>query len=306
MIVINENNELEVYNIVPVYRGNRVIKILTSVSMQDIVNVFDRLTYDPDTQRGEREKKTKNKSNPIVVEKVESKSNIEEMKYKIANEFFDGNLLTWNVRIPTPEDYKSAYVFVPEENKIIIKIPKITVPDSWHRHRAIYALKDYNVSVNLRDYCFPLSICLYTLTEEQQLFSELNTTGTKASKSRGLYLSNSYKTILLKEIINATPLKDNIETITDFTYRKNKVVAFSTLYNSLFDKRGGAYRHIKEDEVNDFKDYIIKFYTQLVEIRPELGKCTEDERNYLYDNSLVSSNPAWFAYELPAYACYRR
>lgn len=301
MLVVNENNDIEVYNIVPVYRGNRVVKILTSVSMQDIIDIFERLEYDPETQRGIRDKKYKNK---VVQEKFESKINIEEMKYKIMNEFFDGNTLSWNVRIGQVGDEKTAYEFVPEENKIIIKSKRITIPDSWHRHRAIYALKDYSQSINLKDYCFPLSICLYTLVEEQCLFSELNTTGTKASKSRGLYLSNSYKTILLKEIIKESPLKDNVETVTDFVWRKNKSVAFSTLYGSLFDKRFGAYKTIKEEEVDDFKNWMIRFYTHLIKVRPELGKVSDDERNYLFANSMISSTPAWTAYALIARALY--
>jgi hypothetical protein len=293
MIQINENNEIEVYNVIPIYRGNRTIKYLTSVSIKDIIDIYGRLEYDNETQRGERVKKTGR--NSIRIEKIMDKKNIEEMKEKIVNDFFDGSSLMWNVRIPDIGKEKEVLEFVPLENKIIIKSPKITLPDSSQRHRAIYELKDYTFRLNQSEYCFPLSISLYTFTEEQSLFSEINGEGTKASKTRSLYLSNQYKSVLVKEIIKESKLNGNVELQIDSTTHKDKVVTFSVLYNSIFGK-AGAYRDLKEEDMREFKKWMIKFYDLLVDTRMELGKLNTEEREIVRKTSLINSTVAWGAY----------
>lgn len=294
MIVINESKEMEIYNIVPVYRGSRVIKYLTSVSMSDINNVYTRLEYDVNTQRGERI--IKNKGKVTKIEKIMSKENIEEMKIKMQEDFFDGGTLSWNVRIPEIGKEEEVIQFYPLENKIVIKAEKVTLPDSAQRHTAIWALRNKTLAVNQDTYCFPLSISVYTLAEEQSLFSEINGEGTKASKTRALYLSNAYKNTLAKEIIKNSALKDGVETVGDSIYRKNKVVAFATLYNSWFDKRYGAYKSLQEDEMDNWKSWMIRFYNELFEVRPELKPMEESDRLEWYEISLIQAPLAWYTF----------
>jgi hypothetical protein len=294
MINITNEGYLEVYNIVPVYRGNRVIKYLTSVSMEDINKIYDKLEYDNNTQRGERVVKMKKQ---IKMERIVNKFNIEEMKYKMKYEFYDGGTLYWNCRIKDVGLENEVCQFYPLENKIVIKTDKLTLPDSSQRHMAIRDLRYYTFTINQKEFCFPLNICLYTLSEEQSLFSEINGCGTKASRTRSMFLSHSYKNILVKEIIKESKLNNNVETVLDQVYGKDKVVAFATLFSSLFDKRFGAYKDMKEDDdVKDFKNYIIKYFNQLIEVRPELGKLSENERLDITKNSIATSSIMWYCY----------
>lgn len=289
MIKINEQNQLEIYNIIPVYRNNRIIKFLTSVSISDLLKVEGIVKYDVQTQRGQRVKHNK-------VENIMSKKNIEEMKVKIIDDFFDGGLLVWNCRISEIGKEKEIIKFIPEENKIIILTPSITLPDSAQRHTAIWSLRNFTFSLDQQNYNFPLSICMYTLAEEQNLFSEINGCGAKASKTRSLYLNNATKNMIVKEIVKKSALKDGVETIGDSVYQKNKIVAFATLYNSFFDRRVGAFRQLQEDELDEWKDWIIRFYNELFKIRPELQPMEKEERLEWHRVSLIHYSHAWYTY----------
>jgi hypothetical protein len=289
MIKINEQNQLEIYNVVPVYRGNRIIKFLTSVSVADIIKIKDRVKYDVQTQRGQRVRNNK-------LENIMSKKNIDEMKFKMLDNFFDGGTLCWNVRLPEVGREKEVVNFDIEEDRIIVLSQEITLPDSYQRHNAIWDLEAYNFSIDQYNYNFPLSICLYTLAEEQNLFSEINGCGSKACKTRTLYLNNAHKNILVKDIIKNSGLKNNVEVVQDSIFRKDKVVAFATLYSSWFDKTNGAFKTLQEEQSKEFKDWIIRFYNYLIEIRPELGYMDAKERYELSKKSIAFSTHVWFAY----------
>lgn len=289
MITINEREQLEIYNVVPVYRSGRIIKFLTSVSIADLLKVENIVKYDVETQRGQKVVNNK-------VENIMNKKNIEEMKVKIIDDFFDGGTLSWNCRITEVGKEKEVVEFVPEENKIVILTRNITLPDSAQRHTAIWGLKDFNLSLDQQNFCFPLSISMYTLAEEQSLFSEINGEGTKACKTRALYLSNAHKNVLVKDIIKHSALKDNVEVVRDSVYRKDKAVAFATLYSSWFDARSGAFRGLQEEDTQEFREWIIKFYNELITIRPELQYMDADQRYIIGRQSISFSTHVWMAY----------
>jgi hypothetical protein len=245
--------------------------------------------YDVETQRGQRVKKNK-------VENIMSKKNIEEMRSKIMDSFFDGGTMCWNVRISEIGKEKEVIQFVPEDNKIIILSKNITLPDSAQRHEAIWGLRDYIYSIDQENYCLPLAISMYTLQEEQSLFSEINGEGSKASKTRALYLSHAHKNALLKDIIKNSKLNGNVEVVGDTVYRKDNVVAFATLYSSLFDRRIGAYKDLTEEQSDEFKRWMIKFYNELIEVLPELSKLSTQQRFEHTKNSISSSIHAWYTY----------
>ncbi|QJI52346.1 hypothetical protein [Psychrobacillus phage Perkons] len=84
------NNNLEVHNIVPIIRGNRIIKFITNISVKEIAETYERLTYDERTQRGFKEVERKSGTSK---EKIMNKLNIKEMEQKITKGFFDGGIL---------------------------------------------------------------------------------------------------------------------------------------------------------------------------------------------------------------------
>lgn len=289
MIKFNEKNQLEVYNVVPVYRSGRIIKFLSSISIADILAVENLVQYDVQTQRGETIRHNK-------IQKIMNKENIESMRVKIIDDFFDGGTLCWNCRVSEVGREKEVIEFIPDENKIVILTNNITLPDSAQRHTAIWGLKDFDRSIDQKNYCFPLSISMYTLAEEQSLFSEINGEGSKACKTRALFLSNAYKNVLVKDIIKRSMLKNNVETVRDSVYRKDKAVAFATLYSSWFDKRNGVFKGLQEDDMDGFEDWIIKFYNELINIRPELQYMDAQQRYEMGKQTIGFSTHVWFAY----------
>lgn len=303
MLKINEEGKIEIYNVIPVFRDNRIIKFITSVSIADINMVWDKLQYDENTQRGFKDVKN---SKGIVTgqQQMFNKHNVSEITMKIVNKkFLDGNILSWCCRLNDLED-KESYKYIPEEMKLIINKEFLTIPDSSQRHLAIHNLKNYNVSINPQTFNFPLQICTYTLKEEQSLFSEVNALGSRASLTRALYLSNTYKTLLVKGIIGDSKLKNNVETKKNATLYTDKVTSFATLYNSFFEHGRGAFRDLSEEDVPKFKEWMIKFYDYLIEIRPELGVLSKEERMKLKKESIIDTAVTMYAFAFIAKALW--
>jgi len=87
-----------------------------------------------------------------------------------------------------------------------------------------------------------------------------------------------------------------VETVTGVTHNKDKVVSFAVLYNSLFQRNAGAYRTLNEDEVKEFKSWIIKFYNELISVLPQLDKHTKEERDTIHKSTVLESVPLFYAY----------
>lgn len=294
-IQINEENKIEILNAVPIIRGNRVVKFLTNISVAEIGQVYDRLTYDENTQRGF---KTVVKRGQEVQEKIVNKENIEEMKDKILNGFFDGGLLTWNVRVNSMNETK-PFEYSPDEGKLLINEKTITIPDSAQRHMALSELSKFK-DFNSESYYIPLSISFYTLEEEQSMFAEINGNGQRSHKIRSLYLSNTPKSKMVKSLIKNSNLKDNVETKLPAASRKHKLTTFATLYDSLFDKSIGVFKGIEDAELDQLEKWLIKFYNELISLRKELELLTLEERVESASNSLAGANVMIYGYSILA------
>lgn len=278
-------NTLEVYNVVPIIRGNKVIKFITNISVKELGEVYSKLTYDENTQRGF--KKVEKKSG-TVEEKIMNKKNIDEMKYKMANEFFDGGVLTWNIRM---DEEQNSYEYDPTDNMLTIKSSQISLPDSAQRHEAIYNVYK-NGLLNTESYYFPLSISLYSLEEEQSLFSEINGKGQKANKTRALVLANTLYSNTVKNIIENTLFKGNVEEVDK--NKKENVVTFGVLHDSLFDRSYGAFSSVKgTSEVKELEKWLIKFYNELLSLREEFQSANSTERRD-YDKDFLTTAVAMF------------
>lgn len=291
MINVNEKNEIEVLNVVPIIRGNRVVKFLTNISIAEIGKVYDKLVYDENTQRGFKMVRKKGED---VQEKIVNKDNIEEMKDKILNGFFDGGMLTWNVRINAMSDSK-PFEYDVENNTVIINEKTITIPDSAQRHIALYQLSKFK-DFNSDSYFLPLSISFYTLEEEQSLFSEINGNGQKANKTRSLFLSNTSKSKIVKSLIEKSNLKDNVENMLSGVSKKEKLTTFATLYDSLFDRNNGVFKNIEDENLLHLEKWLVKFYNELIDLRKELALVDLEQRQTYSQGSLAGSNVMFYAY----------
>lgn len=282
MIKIDNDNKITIDNVIPIIRGNRIIKFITNISIKEIGEVYEKLTYDPETQRGKKEV-IKKKS--VEMAKIVHKENIEEIKSKVLDGFFDGGLLTWNVRINKTDE--KVYSYCPDENKAIIKANLITIPDSFHRHEALKELADTNIK-GMESYYLPLSISLYNFEEEQILFSEINGSGKNVKKTRSLYLSNTQRSKMTKKLIKESLLNENINTVTGFA--REELTNFARLYESLFDASMGAYKDVKDNELEELKVWLTRFYNEVVELRDEWGKIDLSQRKEYKKKSLIASD----------------
>lgn len=267
-ILAIKENTVEVCNVVPIIRGNKVVKFITNISMKEVADVYEKLTYDEKTQRGY---KLVTRRTGTTEEKIINKANIAEMKEKIQNGFFDGGLLNWNVRI---NEGDNSYEYNIEENKLIINCNQISLPDSAQRHQAIHEVVKYpNKAMNFERFYFPLSISLYNLEEEQSLFAEINGEGQKAHKNRALYLSNSKESLMLKRIIEKSGMTDVVETKSGVNRKSKKVIGFSTLYTTVFHKTNGSFaEYLNKGKDDELELYLIDFYKELMKLRANFDK----------------------------------
>lgn len=289
------NEGILLQNVVPIYRGERIVKFVSSISISDIGKVYGDLVYDEKTQRGFIDKKRKGKIDKV---QIKSNKNIEEMREKILEGFFDGGTLSWNVRIKSCDEWsiRERYEFDIMERTLLIK-GRVTLPDSAQRHEVLNSLKGYDLSIHTEQYCFPLQISFYTLTEEQNLFAEVNAEGQRASKSRSLYLSNDIKSKTVKKIIENTFLRDNVECKTGRADSTGMVTNFAIIHRSLFERGHGVFRHVKDEgEYEKVAEWMIKFYNQLVLNRPELSKLSVEDRRKCNANSIVTTKGSFEAF----------
>ena len=290
MIKINKSGAIEINNVIPVEQFGVIQHYTTTISVRELVKVYERLTYDSEAQRGE----------------VEGRKEIDPKHVKtIKEDFINGNSirghLTWNIRAENNEE-DSDFDF--DDNKLIIEENQlITMPDSAHRHEALKEIGSSTDDDSLLDSRFVLDIYNLDFDGEKKFFTIINGKGKPTTKNRNLYLSDDIECRILKDVIAKSSLKGKIDTVSDRVSASGTLTKFSTLYESLFGK-SGVYKagFITDDNYEEYVDWFSNFYTGLLTTREEFGKLKAKDKkdSRMIDKSMVLEEIAWWGYAVLA------
>lgn len=267
-------------NVQEVYQYGKVQYYNALVKLEDIGKLKDFLIYDPEAQRGEVKgvKEIDNKHVNNIYNSIKNKESI------------SGNL-TWNVR----KGESDGFFYDKHKQRIVIsKNDKVTLPDSAHRHHAIFKIYQHHKDKELLETYFPVSIYNTSFDEEKQLFHSINGKGKTPSNNRILYLSNSKEAKVIRDSIDMSSLKGRVETVKTSTTGMN-VVKFSTLYDAFFGELG-AFKNYKHEEYNSISLFLARFFDELIKSREEFSYKTPKERIEKKRKSMVLEEISWWGY----------
>ena len=285
MIKIN-GDKIEITNAIPVEQFGEIQYYTTTVSIEELNEIYDRLTYDGEAQRGELNGK------PVIDNK--------HVK-QIYESFINGNSirghLTWNLR---KENGESKFSFNKETSKLLIdKLQLITIPDSAHRHAALKLIADTMDDESILESKFSLDIYTLSKTEEKDLFYTINGKVKAPNKNRTLYLSNEIDCRLLREVIVQSNLDGRVECVRNNAYKDGKLTKFSTLHESLFGSVGSFNKNdITEDTYDEYLNWFIEFYNELLNTSSEFDYKTSEEKLKSKESSMILEELTWWGYGL--------
>lgn len=283
MNILN-NNEVELLNVNTVKQFGQIQYYTTTITIKDLVSLYDRLTYDGEAQRGNIQGK------PVI-----DRKHVRE----IANSFVNGHSirghLTWNMRA---DDSENKFSYMSKSKTLIIDATQmVTLPDSAHRHEALKLIAEEIEDEDVLQSEFTLDIYNLTLEEEKEFFSVVNGKGKTPTNNRILYLSNDIASRLTRDLINNSDLKGRVECVKNHI-TDGKLVKFSTLYDSLFSKHTGSYYtvSVNEENYNDYLLWFVKYYNALIKSRPEFSAKTKEEKQQVKSESLLLEEISWWGY----------
>lgn len=305
MIKINGKNQVVIYPVTPVYHNGEIEMFTTSVTLREIGEMYNRLTYDGAAQRGYE-------TNNNIKKPMIDSTHVANIRGKIEEGDSIRGHLTWNIRkFEDLEDLSlDYYEFDAMKNTLTIVGNTITLPDSAHRHKAVYEIYKNDKDNDVLDNEMILDIYNLTLEDEKQLFVSINGKGKTPNRNRILYLSDDTRCQFIRDIIDESELKDRVELVKNNANSDNKLTKFSTLYDALFGATG-TYRNVKLDNktYKELKIWLVKFFNELLVTRDEfLFESTKEKRGiknksmlveelswwgYTYMSKMISNDPNW-------------
>lgn len=278
------NNGIEITNAVPVEQFGEIQYYTTTISIEELAMIHDRITYDGDAQRGEIDGK------PVIDQKHVQ---------QIYESFINGNSirghLTWNLR---KENGENSFIYNSDTNKLIINNEQlITIPDSAHRHAALKLVADNIDDESILESRFSIDIYTLSKTEEKELFFTINGRVKAPNKNRTLYLSNDIECKLLRDVIAQSNLDGRIECVRNNAYKDGKLTKFSTLYDSLFGAVGSFDKEeISENTYDEYLRWFIDFYNALLETRSEFSIISSEDKQKSKETSMILEELSWWGY----------
>lgn len=256
----------------------------TPISIRELSEVYDRLTYDGEAQRGEIN------GRPVI-----DKRHVHQIYESLVNGNSIRGHLTWNLRIV---NNNIKFKYNKDTSTLIIPMCQlITMPDSAHRHAALKMVADNIDDDTILSSKFLLDIYTLTKTDEKELFYTINGRIKTPNKNRTLYLSNNIISKLLRDVIRHSNLNGRVECIRNTAQHEGMLTKFSTLYDSLFGKSGSFERSlINENTYDDYKKWLIKFYDALLETRPEFKILSSEHKAKSKENSMLLEEITWWGY----------
>lgn len=276
-------DRIEISNVSAIEQFGEVQYYTATISIEELDNIYERLTYDGEAQRGEID------GMPVI-----DKQHVNQ----IYESFINGNSirghLTWNLRKDNGESY---FTYNSDTQKIIIdKEQLITLPDSAHRHEALKLAAELD-DESILGSKFSLDIYNLSKNDEKELFYTINGKIKAPNRNRTLFLSNSIECRLLRDVIAQSCLDGKIECVRNNAYRDGKLTKFSTLYDSLFSDTGSFNKsEITEDTYSTYLEWFISFYNELLQTREEFNVFTSEDKSKVKENSMVLEEITWWGY----------
>lgn len=284
MIKFNKGN-IEILDVRPVEQFDEVQYYTALISIEDLSKLKERIVYDGDAQRGVVD------GNPVI-----DKKHVNQIYDAFVNGDSIRGHLTWNLR---KQDGESEFKFDSENNKLIIKPNQlITIPDSAHRHQALYMIADEIDDDSILNSKFAIDIYAISKSEEIDLFYTINGKAIPPNKNRTLYLSNDIKCKLIREVIAHSELDGKIELVRSNAQKDGRLTKFSTLYDSLFGDTTGSFNKVKinEDNYEEYLKWFVDFYNELLKTRDEFSLVKLSDRKESKKESMLLEELSWWAY----------
>lgn len=282
--MIIENNKIKIENITDVKQFDEIQYYTTTISIRELSEVYHRLTYDGEAQRGSIE------GNPMIDQK-----HVKSIYENLINGNSIRGHLTWNLRKTEKE---TGFSFNDELREIIVENNQlITIPDSAHRHEAFMMASSMVEDDSVLDSRFSLDIYNLSIEDEKEFFSTVNGKVKAPNRNRTLFLSNDIECKLLRDVIINSNLNSKIECVRASSAKDGKLTKFSTLYDSLFGASGSFDKgSVTDENYKEYVEWLIDFYNELLASRHEFKISTSDEKVRLKQDSMVLEEISWWGY----------
>ncbi len=260
--------------------------------------------YDPEAQRGGlpycMNQEPPSKRFPFDPTKVEA------MAEKLEKGILFGDHLTWNLRPGGAHwwyDRKTNRLWVDRTSKIFL-------PDSHHRHRAVFLVCEKAAKGGSRfradSKTFTLDIFMMSIEGEQALFHEFNVEGKKADRTRAFYIvPSSWDDAkgVAKELLSISPFYNNVEVIRNrLSKNSSNVITFATLRDGIADNATKV-SPVDIDPASGEKkvssaavEFYRTWFDRVATVRHELRPTTIVERQQIRQTSLVDQGIVWRAW----------
>lgn len=210
----------------------------------------------------------------------------------LADEHVFGQL-TWNYR---PEE--SEIVYDEHERTLELGSGSATLPDSAHRHRAIVQAVESVARGSSFDPKMKFSVRIWRVPsdDESRIFYGMNQEGDKADATRSKFLmQRNIGQRLARDLVrrNSHLGEQNVETVTNSLAAKNpRLMAFNTLAVACEQN----FPDVAEADYEELLDFLDRFWSALVEVRPELDVLASHRRQEVRKTLLSGSALAMHGY----------
>jgi hypothetical protein len=283
-ITLRTNGSVVITDAIPVKQFGKVKQWTTKITIREMGEMYDRITYDPETNRGLKadghdmiDKKHVNNMYNVIMR--ENHGLCGDMTLNIRGDGFEA----------TPPKNSDMQVLIIDANQII------TIPDSAHRREVFKKIYESGKNSERLDDEYVLNVHNMTINEEQVFFAEINGAIKRPCNNRIAALNrnnpNSITHCLTRELIENVGIKvDYVNNATAY----NKITKFSTFHDALF-KRCGAYEKTDiNSEYNRLLEWLTEFYTELLSTRVEFQ---DVERKQVYKlETMALEEIMWWGY----------
>jgi len=212
--------------------------------------------------------------------------------------------LCWNLR-----KGETVLNYDEENRSLTFDASGVTIPDSYHRHKAILKAVE-NVKHGTRfdqDRLFSLRIYNVSASEETKIFYAMNQEVRKADSTWSKWSNPEGVTKIARAFVEGSRhLRGNVDTAQDrISQRSSKLCVFITL-SRAFEEHWFNRNPDNEASLQIDVNYLVGFWDKLVEVRRELGTLDIRNRQQVRDELLVDSALAISAYIAIAWRMYQQ